>query len=270
MQNQAEELRSSRSSSSSSSLSSHSSASSTLLERNPDDKQLAQIHDARFRKKMRLANYPMEDLYWEDLFDPVRFAIPSVNFALECSMEKLPGDAGIISAGRMGDAYRKTLQGFDCVIKVLFFLNLRDELDGDRWVRPIKLRKEMAKEVSIYKLLKRHQGSLIPRLLWYGEMIEGRADALATEYCGRALDSEKEKITAVEVQMAQKSLSKLHECGVLHGDIREQNYVVTEDGSSVRIIDFGWGKTKKEFETEESWDQAVTIEMKRFKEVFSR
>lgn len=260
--------RSSSSSSSSSSLSTHSSASSTLLERNPDDELLAKINDARFRKKMRLANYPMEDLYWEDLFDPVRFAIPSVNFALECSMEKLPEDAEIISTGRMGKAYRKTLQGFDCVVKVLFFLNRRDELDGERWVRPTKLRKEMAKEVSIYKHLRRHQGSLIPRLLWYGEIIEAQADAVVTEYCGRALDSDIKDITLTEAKMAQKALFKLHECGVLHGDIREQNYVVSEDGSCVRIIDFGWSKTRMDFDSDESWNENVKMERRRIQEVF--
>jgi len=39
----------------------------------------------------------------------------------------------------------------------------------------------------VYSFLDKLQGSVIPKLLWYGTLVNGAVDALVTDFCGRSL-----------------------------------------------------------------------------------
>jgi len=182
--------------------------------------------------------YALKQLYWEDLWAPLRFAIPATHpVEVECTWKKLPGDAELLATGRMGPTYRQTLQGMDVVVKVLPYVVPREELDDERNVLPTKLRDEMRNEVRAYGKLESVQGEFVPKLLWYGAIVEGMADALATEYVGNARPGRRG---------ALRALRAAHRCGVLHGDVAVRNFVRRASDGRVFLIDFGFARFRDE------------------------
>jgi len=201
-------------------------------------------------------SYALSPLFWEDLWAPLRFAVPATHSVeMECTWAHLSGDAELLAEGRMGSVYRQPLQGYDVVIKTLPFSCKRD-VDDMRDVYPFMLRDEMKHEVDVYNRLTKLQGCVVPRLLWYGEIIAGMADALATEYAGEALTAH--NLSLGRAQGAAKALEAIHSNGVLHGDIALRNFCAK--GDVVMIIDFGFAKFKEDFSDDDEWQVRVEKE----------
>jgi len=197
--------------------------------------------------------YALAPLAYADLWAPLRFAIPATHsIEQESTMRRLDGDAELIGYGRIGPVYRQTLQGRDVAVKLLI-LTVKREID-DLWMYPHVLREELSNEVDVYRHLRSLQGKTIPVLLWHGTLIEGMADALATEYCGSQLPevlSEEQKVSAMQ------ALDSLHEHGVLHGDVAARNFVWKD--KHIRILDFGFAKLRTSL-TENEWLDGVSKE----------
>lgn len=186
--------------------------------------------------------------FWADLWAPLRFAIPSTHPpAIEGSRVFLEGDAVQIARGRYGPLYRKTLQGQDAIVKVLAFTLDREAKDDPS---PTDLRLELEQEARIYRKLGDLQGIMIPKLLWYGEIVEALIDALVTEFAGTQLPTNcplEFKSAAMDV------LDAVHARGVLHGDIARRNLVVGNDGRP-RLLDFGLAVFRGDAEdNDETW-----------------
>jgi len=141
------------------------------------------------------------------------------------------------------------------VIKTLPFSCKREMLDNERDVYPTKLRLEMSHELKVYERLEKLQGIVIPKLLWYGEIVEGMADALATEYIGPTLSPD--NLTPVLARAAVRALDTLHENGVLHGDVALKNFCAR--GSEVMIIDFGFAEYRQDI-SKTQWSSKVAKE----------
>jgi len=174
---------------------------------------------------------------------------------MECCSEKLDGDADVLGDGRMGPVYRKMLGSYDVCLKLLAFCCKRGELDGERNVLPTTLREEMRNEVQVYQHLHKLQGLVVPRLLWYGELVPGMADAIATEYSGGAFPY---KPSADQKQGAIDALDMLHQNGILHGDVELKNFVC--QGSKVFILDFGFSEWKDDMDDDAAWKARVAEE----------
>ena len=201
--------------------------------------------------------YALKRLYWEDLWAPLRFAVPATHHVeVECCQARLPGDAELLANGRMGATYRQPLQGRDVVVKTLPYSCRRAELDGQSDVDPYFLRDEMRHEERVYQRLAKLQGKVVPRLLWYGEIVEGMADALATEYAGEPL-SKVPQVTPAMAQNALRALDALHAHGVLHGDLELRNFVVL--GDDVKVIDFGFATLRDDY-AEAEWEAKTAAE----------
>jgi hypothetical protein len=129
---------------------------------------------------------PFERIYYEDLWDPIRFAIPATHPELESTSAKLPGDADVISKGRTSTVYRKTIQGRDVVVKMLAIA--KHNFPAGTCVRQI--RDELKHEAEVYEYLQRFQrddNSFMTQFLWYGKLVPGLADCLVVEYIRRIL-----------------------------------------------------------------------------------
>lgn len=209
--------------------------------------------------------FSLPRLYWEDLWDAVRFAIPATDRDLEASSQRLPGDAELIAEGRIGPVFRKKLYGVDAVIKVLPFLKY--SCSGER-EHPD--RDELYHEFQVYSRLTNLQGKVIPRLLWYGEIAEDVADALVTEYGGTSLErlfeseDELNKVQAQQVQQqALHALREMHDAGVLHGDAEARNVVwqrQSDGGGRVLFVDLGMAQFRDDM-SEGEWMTAILSEI---------
>lgn len=202
--------------------------------------------------------HTLRDLAYSDLWSPIRFAVPSTHpIEVEFSERRLEGDAEIVGWGRMGPCYRKTIQNRDVVVKLLAFCARKESRDDPD---PGELREEMRHEFDVYRRLEALQGITIPRLMWYGELVEGAADAIATEYCGKSLEGE--EFESVSLSDAQKTgvwraLKSLHDHGVLHGDAELKNFVW--DGKRVHVLDFGFAQFEEEY-GEAEWKRRLSEE----------
>jgi len=167
---------------------------------------------------------------WEDLWTardgggyPEAAPSHSSHAQVENSTASQPGDAVLLAQGRMGPVYRRTLQGFDAVVKTLS-LNVALNGRGER-VHPRKLRREMRVEVRAYAKLAGL--TVLPRLLWQGEFVDGIADALITEYAGEPLALT--NLNEARTHGALQALEAIHLRGVLHGAIALSNFVAVGD-----------------------------------------
>ena len=103
---------------------------------------------------------------------------------------------------------------------------------------------ELLTEIEVYNQLQDLQGWCIPRLImagYYGYLFLG----IVTEVVGSPIevdqlkDSERSKIV--------KALSKIHQSGFLHNDIREDNILAQRDKGGFRpcFIDFAFSKRNR-------------------------
>ena len=194
---------------------------------------------------------------WADLWDHRRFAIPRIAPPeVEMSLEQLEGDARLIAKGRTGDIYRKHVHGRDAVFKVLKLLEVREELDGEEHVTPVKIRAELEHERDAYARLRALQGRAVAKFIWQGELAPGLIDALVTEYAGERLP---DVVPPALVSSMLESLDAIHTAGVLHGDIAKRNCVVN-DQSKVLFVDLAFAQFREDFESEQDWEEAVSHE----------
>ena len=96
---------------------------------------------------------------------------------------------------------------------------------------------ELRNEFEVYLRLRPLWGEVVPRLFWYGACQQTSREILAIEYLpGEPLNvataDDKVKVATI------KALNRIHELGVLHGDLRESNILVV--GSKPFFIDFGF------------------------------
>lgn len=202
--------------------------------------------------------WALERLYWEDLWAPLRFAVPATHpVEVECTTAHLEGDATLLAVGRMGPTYRKTLQGRDVVVKVLAYCVPRD-LDGEAGVMPTRLRGELQREVEAYDRLEDLWGVVVPHMLWFGSIVDDMADALATEYVGGPMSR---TVTPSLVESAIQALKAIHARGVLHGDAEVKNFCVRPEDGRVFVVDLGMAKFREEFKTKAEWDARVRAEV---------
>jgi hypothetical protein len=206
-------------------------------------------------------SFALRPFSYADLWAPLRFAVPATHtIEEECSPERLDGDAELIGEGRMGPVYRQTLQGHDCAVKLAIY-SCEVEIDHQR-MYPTFLRDEMFHEKNVYGQLRDLQGKTIPRLLWYGDLVERMADALVTEYSGEAFPHNP---SAAQAQAAIAALHSLHDHGVSHGDVALKNFVCKRDSDQVMVLDFGFSDFREEFE-ESRWQKKVATEKQALRE----
>ncbi|CAG8704290.1 1745_t:CDS:1, partial [Ambispora gerdemannii] len=121
---------------------------------------------------------------------------------------------------------------------------------------PPYILEEMQKEVKIYKVLADIQGEYIPKLVCYGYYGSGMCFVIGTTLVGTMLSDHK-KITERQRIKALKALKAIHDHGVLHNDIREENILLDDNADGVYLIDFGMAsqpdakKKRKWFDKEE-------------------
>ena len=128
---------------------------------------------------------------------------------------------------------RVQVNGQDLVVKLVDFIGIPKqcefsarELDDMEWT-----------EVRIYHHLRNVQGILVPRFLYHGSDFNHIWATAVTSYEGESLSKlirQNKPITEDMRAAAIESLRKLHELGVLHGDIELRN-VVWRDGRVVWV-----------------------------------
>jgi hypothetical protein len=89
-------------------------------------------------------------------------------------------------------------------------------------------------ELSIYRDLEDLQGNVIPRLIAYGNL-GGLLQVIVLENVGKSITREQAEQKHDEINAA---LQRIHENGVVHGDLRLPNILIDKE-NNVRIIDFG-------------------------------
>ncbi|GBC10865.1 hypothetical protein RclHR1_09970005 [Rhizophagus clarus] len=97
--------------------------------------------------------------------------------------------------------------------------------------------KEMQQEVNIYKILSDIQGTYIPKLVCYGFYC-GMYYTIGMTLVGSALNNYK-RITERQRATGLFALKVIHDRGVLHNDIREENILLDDINDVIYLIDFG-------------------------------
>ncbi|KAG0012825.1 hypothetical protein BGZ81_001354 [Podila clonocystis] len=97
---------------------------------------------------------------------------------------------------------------------------------------------ELQNEIEVYGVLQALQGVWIPRMK-LGGIMNGFEVVLATESAGTNISNE--HLDPSDCNKIRRALAAVHNCGVLHGDLKPDNIVVRRDGFSSKfmIIDFG-------------------------------
>ena len=124
-----------------------------------------------------------------------------------------------VGQGRSGNVYRAVVDGQVVAVKYC--------TDPD-------LFNEMNNEAEILRHLNREECPNVPTLLHAYQ--ENQAFFIITRY----IDGVPVKFDERKRQL-EKALKEVHKCHVLHGDIKEDNFLVTSDGE-IYVIDFGFSK----------------------------
>jgi hypothetical protein len=136
-----------------------------------------------------------------------------------------------IGFGFCGAVYRSNYKGLDLAVK------LCDVFNNKKGVELMK------KEVSLYKLLSSLQGSSIPQLYFYGQ--RWGLYIIATGYISGVhpkLSGLSEKVIKEQLDERMKDILAF---GVSHGDIRDENMIVTPNGKLV-LLDFSHSLIKND------------------------
>ncbi|CAG8629662.1 11440_t:CDS:2 [Paraglomus brasilianum] len=99
-----------------------------------------------------------------------------------------------------------------------------------------QLHYQLEHEVFVYKFLQDLQGKSIPKLACWGRLDGSFIFALGMSMCGRPV--EPQKLTNLQKKKALDVLKSVHQYGIIHGDLREDNILVNDNGK-VMLIDFG-------------------------------
>ena len=134
---------------------------------------------------------------------------------------------GILGQGRSGKTLLCEFRGNTIALK-----------SADLSKAPSHVLKEMQNEVEIYKILANIQGKYIPKLECYGYYGGGMCYVIGTTLRGTALSNYK-RITDQQRIMGLQALRAIHDKGVLHNDIREENILLDNSVDGIYLIDFG-------------------------------
>ena len=143
-----------------------------------------------------------------------------------------------LGTGACGIVYQVTLNGSPVALKIA---NLS---------RNERAMHEFANEITLYEALAEVQGEIIPQLVWHGPL-DGRGwYGIATTLCDpQHLATEEEKRVV---------LGRLAQLGVVHQDVREENFVRSPQGQ-LFVIDFGQSYIEEgeEGEEEREWGKLI-------------
>ncbi|KIM75061.1 hypothetical protein PILCRDRAFT_13876 [Piloderma croceum F 1598] len=137
------------------------------------------------------------------------------------------GTTGVVHRGTLKPETSGVSVPLDVVVKLAFDNEQRDALRS---------------EYEVYRSL-RSKGVLkgITTSLGFFDDSEGGPCALVMLYAGRALVAEPKCVFSVsDCKSSLSTLQSIHRAGILHGDIRQENILVSDFG--VTIIDFGHSK----------------------------
>lgn len=126
---------------------------------------------------------------------------------------------------------------------------------------------QLAYEYRIYRQLTRKGWPWLPRIYWYG--VEGDFNCLVMELLGQSLESHlakqggalsPEEVCALAPKMIQR-IQYLHESGLLHRDIKPDNFLFSTDGNTLFLIDFGLAKIWRDPSTREhiAWTDGKSL-----------
>ena len=104
---------------------------------------------------------------------------------------------------------------------------------ADLWKSPEMLA-ELRKEVAVYKALFDLQGRCIPQLKLFGHWQGSYCIGLSVH--GSTPDGQ---LDSIQKQKIVDIVNAIHSRGVIHGDIRKENFLVDESGNPF-VIDFGF------------------------------
>ena len=82
------------------------------------------------------------------------------------------------------------------------------------------------------------QGKLIPKMLKQGQYHCGLQVFVAVSRGGDALTAAKVRASPHLAQQALAALAAVHQLGVLHGDVKFDNFVASPDCKAVWLVDF--------------------------------
>jgi serine/threonine protein kinase len=135
-----------------------------------------------------------------------------------------------LGTGRSGAVFKASLHGELVALKVC-----------DLWQHP-DYKEELLNEVEVYHALTDLQGQCIPRLKGAG-YTAGGLFVIATEIVGRRLE-DAERLTDMECRVIQRALSRVHDHGFAHNDIRKENILIKRNGRQFHafLIDFAFSK----------------------------
>ncbi|KAJ3050557.1 hypothetical protein HK097_008503 [Rhizophlyctis rosea] len=140
---------------------------------------------------------------------------------LECSVDGLHLGP-VIGMGRSGKVFRGAIGQVPAAIK--FVDSAKTPMVHDR----------LQCEVSIYGKLQELQGNTVPLLLSFGNCAGGQFGWIALEEVAPAADQP--AWSREDVEAAKSALRRVHEKGILHGDIRPENFIKAPD--RMVIVDF--------------------------------
>jgi len=100
--------------------------------------------------------------------------------------------------------------------------------------------REYENEYKAYEILEKLQGSAIPQYYGRGELW-GILRIIVMDYVGKEVDDD--KWDAKLRSAARDLVRKLNDHGIIHGDIRRENFLLDADGT-LRVIDFGFAQER--------------------------
>ena len=183
------------------------------------------------------------------------------------------GTTESIGNGRIGQALATKLKTGN--IKIAYKLLRQSEWTKDDDF--LDRKEELKHEIEVYEKLSNLQGKVVPRFLYAGSIVDaskwvipekGEIYAFATTYEGRSLSSI-DALSHESVSQAVDDLGKIHECGVLHGDLELRNLVLDEGSKQIKFVDFGNAETLEEFETREEFEKECNQEIQTLKNELS-
>lgn len=112
----------------------------------------------------------------------------------------------------------------------------------------LEVARQSCQELTAYKECRTLQGTHIPKLYAVGT-VWGLLRVFVMEHCGTALEGE--TLSRGDWEKAKVIIEKLHDCGITHGDLKPDNFVVSGQGQ-MRLIDLGLA-TKHPISDEDSF-----------------
>lgn len=126
-------------------------------------------------------------------------------------------------SGRSGNVYQFSFDGNEMALKLCSDKELFDEIEN---------------EANILKILNKMNCSYVPKLK--KAYRENENYFLVSQFINGEHLPFDENMPLLRKFQYIEALEAIHNCGVLHGDIREENFIATKD--KVYVIDFGFSK----------------------------